>query len=73
MTMRTANTIHHDNHQGYLKALGMARTAQVKRDARIGEAEARRDATIKVIARQIEQGFIVAVMLPVMSKGLAVV
>lgn len=26
----------------------MARTAQVKRDARIGEAEARRDAGIKV-------------------------
>ncbi|XP_025114041.1 flotillin-1-like isoform X1 [Pomacea canaliculata] len=33
--------------EGYLKALGMARTAQVKRDARIGEAEARRDAGIK--------------------------
>ncbi|XP_023237207.1 flotillin-1-like isoform X2 [Centruroides sculpturatus] len=33
--------------QGFLKALGMARTAQVKRDARMGEAEARRDATIK--------------------------
>ncbi|XP_071444712.1 flotillin-1 isoform X2 [Hetaerina americana] len=32
---------------GYLKSLGMARTAEVKRDARIGEAEARRDATIK--------------------------
>ena len=29
--------------QGYLLALGMARTAQVKRDARIGEAEAQRD------------------------------
>ena len=27
----------------------MARTAQVKRDARIGEAEARRDAGIRVI------------------------
>lgn len=26
----------------------MARTAQVKRDARIGEAEARRDSQIKV-------------------------
>lgn len=25
--------------QGYLKSLGMARTAEVKRDARIGEAE----------------------------------
>jgi len=33
--------------EGYLKALGLARTAEVKRDARIGEAEARRDATIK--------------------------
>ncbi|XP_022237155.1 flotillin-1-like isoform X2 [Limulus polyphemus] len=33
--------------QGYLKALGMARTAEVKRDARIGEAEARKDSQIK--------------------------
>ncbi|XP_067662496.1 flotillin-1-like isoform X2 [Haliotis asinina] len=33
--------------EGYLRALGMARTAQVKRDARIGEAEAQRDAGIK--------------------------
>lgn len=33
--------------QGYLKSLGMARTAEVKRDARIGEAEARADAQIK--------------------------
>ncbi|KAK7094894.1 flotillin-1-like isoform X1 [Littorina saxatilis] len=33
--------------EGYLKSLGMSRTAQVKRDARIGEAEARRDAGIK--------------------------
>ena len=33
--------------QGYLKALGMARTAEVKRDARIGEAEAKKDAQIK--------------------------
>jgi len=33
--------------EGYLRALGMSRTAQVKRDARIGEAEARRDAGIK--------------------------
>lgn len=32
--------------EGYLKALGMARTAEVKRDARIGEAEAKRDAAI---------------------------
>jgi flotillin len=34
--------------EGYLKALGMKSTAEVKRNARIGEAEARRDATIKV-------------------------
>merc|ERR1712165_674582 len=33
--------------EGYLKALGLARTAEVKRDARIGEAEAKRDAQIK--------------------------
>ncbi|KAL0270866.1 UNVERIFIED_CONTAM: hypothetical protein PYX00_008139 [Menopon gallinae] len=33
--------------EGYLKSLGMARTAEVKRDARIGEAEARRDAQVK--------------------------
>ncbi|XP_018569869.1 flotillin-1 isoform X1 [Anoplophora glabripennis] len=33
--------------KGYLKSLGMARTAEVKRDARIGEAEARADAKIK--------------------------
>lgn len=34
--------------QGYLKALGMGRTAEVKRDARMGEAEANKDARIKV-------------------------
>ena len=34
--------------QGYLKSLGMARTAQVQRDAKIGEAEAQKDAGIKV-------------------------
>lgn len=33
--------------EGYLRSLGMARTAEVKRDARIGEAEARAEATIK--------------------------
>jgi flotillin len=33
--------------QGYLDALGKPRTAQVKRDAVIGQAEADRDATIK--------------------------
>jgi len=40
--------------QGYLRALGMARTAQVKCDARIGEAEARKDAGIRE-ARAEEQ------------------
>ncbi|CAB3387292.1 Hypothetical predicted protein [Cloeon dipterum] len=33
--------------EGYLMALGMARTAEVKRDARIGEAEARMDASVQ--------------------------
>lgn len=32
---------------GYLEALGMGRTAEVKRDARIGEAEANKDSQIK--------------------------
>ena len=35
------------DNQGYLDALGKPRTAQVKRDATIGEAEASRDATIR--------------------------
>merc|ERR1719466_605665 len=39
--------------QGYLHALGKTRTAQVKRDAKIGEAKAKRDAGIKeAIANQ---------------------
>ncbi|PAA82359.1 hypothetical protein BOX15_Mlig013837g1 [Macrostomum lignano] len=33
--------------EGYLKALGLSRTAQVKRDARIGEAEAQKESGIK--------------------------
>jgi flotillin len=33
--------------QGYLQSLGLARTAEVKRDARIGEAEAKKETTIK--------------------------
>ncbi|XP_039286170.1 flotillin-1 isoform X2 [Nilaparvata lugens] len=41
--------------EGYLKSLGMARTAEVKRDARIGEAEARRDARIKEAIAEEEQ------------------
>jgi len=37
----------------YLKALGETRTAQIHRDAKIGEAESRRDAGIKeAIANQ---------------------
>lgn len=35
------------NFQGYLEALGKGRTAEVQRDARIGETEAKRDATIQ--------------------------
>ena len=42
----------HDD-QGYLEALGVRRTAEVKRDAAIGEAQAERDAGIK--AAQAEQ------------------
>jgi flotillin len=43
----------HDG-QGYLDALGQARTAEVKRDATIGQANAQRDATIQsALARQL--------------------
>lgn len=35
------------DNEGYLDALGMKRTAEVKRDGAIGQAEAQRDATIK--------------------------
>ena len=35
--------------EGYLKALGKPRTAEVRRDADIGNAEAKRDAGIEVI------------------------
>ncbi|XP_063794092.1 flotillin-1-like [Pseudophryne corroboree] len=41
----TLKDIHDD--QGYLLSLGKARTAQVQKDARIGEAVAKRDAGIK--------------------------
>ncbi|KAB0790996.1 hypothetical protein PPYR_11027 [Photinus pyralis] len=41
----TLNDISDD--MGYLACLGMARTAEVKRDARTGEAEARADARIR--------------------------
>lgn len=34
--------------QGYLNSLGVARTAQVKRDADVGKAEAEREAAVKV-------------------------
>lgn len=36
-----------DDKEGYIQALGKRRTAEVKRDAQIGEAEAAREATIK--------------------------
>lgn len=40
-------TIHDiDDEQGYIKALGMRRTAEVKRDAAIGSASAERESTI---------------------------
>ena len=35
--------------QGYLKSLGCTRTAQVKCQARMGEAEAKRDSGIRVM------------------------
>ncbi|KAH1164836.1 hypothetical protein KIL84_006145, partial [Mauremys mutica] len=41
----TLKDIHDD--QDYLHSLGKARTAQVQKDARMGEAEAKRDAGIK--------------------------
>ncbi|KAK7021942.1 Flotillin-like protein 1 [Halocaridina rubra] len=41
----TIKNVSDDN--GYLEALGMSRTAQVQRDARIGEAEANKDSSIK--------------------------
>jgi flotillin len=41
--------------EGYLDALGKRRTAEVKRDATIGEAEAHRDAKIKS-AQALQQG-----------------
>jgi len=38
--------------EGYLHALGKSRTAQVKKDARIGEAEARKESGIKEAAAE---------------------
>ncbi|KAF6113793.1 flotillin 1 [Phyllostomus discolor] len=51
----TLKDIHDD--QDYLHSLGKARTAQVQKDARIGEAEAKRDAGIRVAKtkQQIEE------------------
>lgn len=45
-------------------ALGMKRTAEVKRDAKIGEAEARKDAGIKVTFT------LIGLLLPWWNKGL---
>ena len=42
--------------QGYLDALGRARTAEVKRDAEIGEAEATRDANIRRAEAERDSG-----------------
>lgn len=42
--------------EGYLHALGEAKTAEVKRDARIGEARAKRDATMnEALANEVKQ------------------
>ena len=40
---------------GYLQALGIARTAQVQKDARIGEAEAKRDTQIAASEARMQQ------------------
>ncbi|XP_009070293.1 PREDICTED: flotillin-1-like, partial [Acanthisitta chloris] len=41
--------------QEYLQSLGKGRTAQVQRDARVGEAEAKRDAGIREALSRQEQ------------------
>ena len=46
--------------QGYLEALGRARTAEVKRDAEIGEAEATRDADIRRAEAERDSGIALA-------------
>lgn len=43
------------DNKGYLKSLGMSRIAQIQRDAKIGEAEAKRDAGIKQALAKKEQ------------------
>ena len=40
---------------GYLKALGLARTVEVQRDARIGEAEAKRDTDIAAKQAELQE------------------
>ena len=45
---------HIEDAQGYLASLGMKRTAEVKRDASVGEAEALADAEIKTAEAQRE-------------------
>ena len=42
--------------QGYLEALGRARTAEVRRDAEIGEAEATRDSNIRKAEAERDSG-----------------
>lgn len=43
-----------DDQQGYLEALGKRRTAEVKRDAEVGIADAERDATIRTSTAEAE-------------------
>jgi flotillin len=60
------------DNRGYLDALGVKRTAEVKRDARIGEAEADRDATIRsAAAYQVgqEAKFVAETKVAEASKG----
>jgi flotillin len=53
-TIDTWSIQHIEDDQGYLKSLGMKRTAEVKRDASVGEAEALADAEIKTAEAQRE-------------------
>ena len=43
--------------KGYLTALGQGRTAEVKRDARIGEANAKSDVDLQLIKKKNIQNY----------------
>ncbi|MBN3322102.1 FLOT1 protein, partial [Atractosteus spatula] len=58
----TLKDVHDD--QDYLHSLGKARTAQVQKDARIGEAMAKRDAVIKCSVHVLECPVSVSVLTP---------